>query len=314
MSEYVWDAPRTEEGFQKILLQLQRCRAEGNDVEIGNGLLALSYLVKWVRSDTEASPFVRAHELSLEALEIFRRAENANGQIRALINATVMADPKTREEMLAEAENLAERTGDENIVASVLAAKARKLGLSDRPQAEVLQQRVLAIYRRTGNKAGQANSLFSLSILEGTSEQKRDYALEAASLYREMGDYGQAARTMSIALMNATEIQPLVELEDLVRQGLQNALDSGEHCLEERFYNDLAFISAAKGQVEEAAKYRRWAQDIQDSDGLTPLERWKEDIEMTKMIISMSKVSGSKDAVDTFKMELKRLKASKPKP
>lgn len=313
MGQTDWNVPRTEEGLQQVLHGLERCRAASNLVEVGNGLLALSFLVKWVRSDTSQPPFVRSHELALEALEAFRQARDVKGQVRALVAATAMTDPGTRESLLSEAASLAEEIGDEDCVAMVLAAKARGLALADREQASELQRRVLEIYRRTGNERGIAQCLFSLSIGSGTSAEKRDCAVEAARLYREMREPAEAARCVMIAMMNAEEIEPLGELESLAREGLQDALDAGDRGDEGHFYGKLAVVVAAKGQFEEAAKYQRWAADLRDADGLTPLERWKGEVEMAKMMIGMAKTQGHKDAAKLFQDELKSLKASKPK-
>ena len=281
-------------------------------VETGNGLLALSFLVKWVRSDTVQPPFVRSHELAMQALDVFRQAGHEKGQVRALVTASAMVAPSTRENMLSEAEALADSLGEENLVAMVLAAKARGLAMSDRARATELHRRVLEIYRRTGNQRGQAQSLFSLAIGEGDSAKKRDYAMEAARLYRALGDAGEASRCVSIALMNAEEIQPLTDLEGLVREGLEDALKAANRSQERHFYDKLALIALSKGNVEEADKYRRWSKDLEAADGLTPRERWENDVEMTKTMISMAKTQGNKDATKVFQDELKRLKASKP--
>jgi hypothetical protein len=116
-----------------------------------------------------------------------------------------------------------------------------------------------------------------------------------------------------IAMMNAEEFEPLGELESLAREGLQDALDAGDRGNEGHFYGKLAAVVAAKGQFEEAAKYQRWAADLRDADGLTPLERWTGEVEMTKTMIAMAKTQGHKDAAKLFQDELKRLRASKPK-
>jgi len=312
MAQADWNVPRTEEGLQQVLRRLEECRANGDQVEVGNGLLKLSYLVKWVRSDTAASPCARAHELALQALEVFRGAGDREGLVRALVAASAMADFRERERLLSEAEALAEGIGDENSVAMVLAAKARALGLSDRGQATELHRRALAIFKRTENQRGQAQCLFSLSIREGTSYEKYDFAIEGARLYAGLGDHAEASRCIMMALVNAEEIRPLSELGDLAQEGLQYALNAGDRTQEGSFYRKLALIADANEQQEEADKYRRWATDIEESDGRTPHERWEDNLDMAKMMIAMAKTQGHKDAAKAFREELKRLKASEP--
>jgi tellurite resistance protein len=292
---------------------LEEARTAADDVEIGNGLLALSFGVKWVRSDTAQPPLVRSQELALEALETFRRTTDTKGIVRSLLAACPMADPRARESMMTEAATLVESIADENYRAMVLVAGARSLAMADRVQASDMQRQALEIYKRTGNQKGQAQCLFSLAIVSGTDTDSRDSALEAARLFRVIGDTAEAARSMTLALMNAQRIQPLSELEDLAQQGLQDALAAGNRTMERSFYTKLALIAASNGQIEQADKYRRWATDLEEADGRTPLERWKDNIEMNKMMISMAKDRGNKELANVFKEELKRLKAAKPK-
>lgn len=313
MAEADWDAPRTEEGLQQVLSKLAACRAAGDLEETGYGLLELSYLVKWVRSDTGQPPFFRSHELALEALAIFRRAGHEIGQVRSLVAASALADARRREQMLLEGEALAQKIGDENLVAMVLSARARAIALSDPARAVELHLRVLETYRRAGNLRGQANCLVSLAITsaEGPA-MKRDFATEAAQLYRDAGDPKEASRCVAVALWNAEEIQPLSELEDLARQGLEDALDAGDRLQEGHFYSKLAPISVAKGQIEEADKFRQWASDLQDADGMTPLDRWEDNVATTRLMAEIAKSQGNTKAAKMFLDELKRLKGSKP--
>lgn len=111
--------------------------------------------------------------------------------------------------------------------------------------------------------------------------------------------------------MNAEKVQALSELEGLVREGLQDALDAGHRSQEAHFYRKLALIAGAKGQYEEGEKYLRWAADLEAADGLTPDERRESDIAMTELLIGMAKTQGDKNAEKAFRGELKRLKKSK---
>ena len=312
MNETTWDVPQTEEGLRDVLRRIDECRAAGEENELGKGLLALSHLVKWVRSDTDQVPFARSHELAMEALELFRRTQDEKGQVRALIAATPMAGPQ-QDQFLAEAELLAGGIGDEDLLGSVVWAKARATGLSDRERSAALNNQALGIFRRTGNLGGQAGCLFSLSIQLGTSAEKREFALESAKLYREIGRLKDASRSMSIALMNAEEIDPPAELEKLVLQGLKDSRDSGYGSQEAMFCEKLAKLAAAQGRFGEAADLHRRAKEAEPDDGLTPFERWENDVEMTKSIIALAKAQGSKEAETMFREHLKELKAQKPK-
>ncbi len=312
MGQALWDVPRTEEGLQQVLNRIEGCRAANNHLEIGNGLLKLCYLVKWVRSDTAKPPFERAHELALEALEAFRQAKSKEGEIRALVASVPFSEPGALQSMLAEAERLAETLEDENYRAMVLAAKARSFVLRDEKQKTELSQRALDIYKRTGNERGQAQCLFTLSISSGTSAEKRDFAIEAASLYRKRNEPKEARRCMTIAFMYAEGAESLTELQPLAEFGLQDALASGDLMQEGRFCAKLARIFEARGLRDEANRYRLRAAELEDADGLTPTERWENSIEATEMMISMAKGQGSEKAANALRLELKRLRASEP--
>jgi hypothetical protein len=274
--------------------------------------LELSYLVKWVRSDTDLNPFERSRELSLEALDNFRAVGDRSGQVRALIASTALTDPQTRDSMLDEAERLAGELGDDNMVAGVIAGRARGIAMSDSKQAAHLHARALELYLRTGNLRGQANCHFSLSVCGGVSADKRDHALEGAKLNRELGDPAEASRCMSLALMYAEAVEPLANLEPLAMAGLKDALDAGSRSQEAHFYTSLAKIAAAKGQADDAARYNRWAQDIKESDGLSPIERWARDLEMTRMMATWAKEQGDSEAAQSFEEEVERMTKAKP--
>ncbi|MBI1331642.1 MAG: hypothetical protein GC165_02060 [Armatimonadetes bacterium] len=308
-----WDLPQTEEGLQECLRRIEQYRRDENLTELGNGLLALAFLVKWVRSDTHLPPFPRAHQLALEAYDVFVRADDERGQVRALISASPFSPPATRQQMLEEADAIATRIGDERLSARVLAARARSTSMSNRPGAKEMNIKALEVFRRLGDWHDLATTLFSLSISDGTAEEKRDFALEAANLYRDHGMPADAARCVDIALMNAEEIEPLASLEPLVRQGLEDAKAADKAFQIRSFYDKLALIAAEKGRPDEANQYRQLAKELQNVDGQTPLERWESDVEMTKMLLATFKAEGNKEAEREFRKALKELKAAKPK-
>lgn len=308
----IWDVPRTEEGLQRLLTLLSEARAARDEATEGRILLALAFIVKWVRSDNDESPFERSHTLALQALEIFRRLGDASGQISALLSAAPFEPRDSSAAMLAQAQQLAAESGNDFEIARVLSARARQMGLVDRAQAKLLTKEALAIFRALGNAGGAAGCLFSLSIADGTPAENREYALEAAKLYREAGNRNEAGHAVMIALMNAKEPGEVVSLEPHIKEALEDAQTTGDRHTEGQCYGYLAQVAEAKGDAEEAAKYLRWKGDLKDSDGLSPLERWRENMAMSKTMIAMAKRMGNKDMGRMFQDELRRLKRNKP--
>lgn len=276
-------------------------------------MLELSYLVKWVRSDTESPPFLRSHELSTEALEVFRQAAHKEGEVRALISVVQFSSAEVRDELLDEAEAIAAGLNSERLVAAVLAARARSMAvMGHRKEARALHLQALTSFRRTGTWADQARCLFSLSIGDGDSREKRDFAIEAADLYRQNGEFAEASRAMLIAFINAEEVDPLSALEGLAEQGLEDAKAAQHSSQMAHFYKKLALIAASNGRFDEAQGYRTLCAKYEDDDGLSPRERWESNLEMTKTIIAMCQTQGNQEAEKEFQTELERLKAVKP--
>lgn len=305
-----WEAPRTEVGLQTVLKRIEECRRTNNEVELGNGLLALSHLVKWVRSDTDQDPFVRAHELAIEALAVFRRVADKHGQVRALVSAAALADPQTRAKFLHEAAALAEELGDERSSASVLAARARSLEAS-REERVKFAERALEIYRRLGEEPHQAQCLMTIAINADDTEERRDAAIEAAQLSRHR-DPAEACRSLQTALTLGGAVMTLEERNAVAQEALKCALEAGVRSLETICCRRLANISAELGDADAAARYTRWQQEIEASDGLTPLERWTDDIASLKMLIALCKSQGNREMLAQLKADLRRLRAHKP--
>lgn len=297
--------------MQRVLRQLEERRAAGDDAEVAKGLLAMRYLVLWVRSDNGEPPFQRAVTLAREAVTIYRRLDDRRGLLRALLVSTSPFDQEGNARILAEAEQIAEALGDDVERARTMAARARQLGLTDRERATALQLEALAIFEREGKAREAAQCLFSLSI-HGEETLKRGYALRAAELYRSVNDRNQSSKCVTLALMNwPIEEGDLDERIALCHQGLRDAQTLESRTTESGFYRELALCATRMGDVEEAAKFRRWHEELADSDGLTPKERKKQAVEMTKMLIAMAKASGNREAIEMFEAELKRIKQEK---
>jgi hypothetical protein len=312
MGKSDWTVPKTEDGLQEVLRRIESSRQAGDDVETGLGLLSLSHLVKWVRSDTDANPMERSRELALEALELFRRIHHKAGQIRALVAALPFSSPLEREEMLEQADALAEGVDDKNCLAMVLAARSRMIALSDFPRAVVLQRQALEIYRALGNLQGQARCLFSLSIYVDVAEEKRDAALESARLSRQLGDPADASRAVTIALMSATSLQPLESMEPIVRQGLQDAIAAQDSGQQAWFYSKLAQIATIQNDPERATFFQALSAKHSNPDGMTPLEKWQFDVGMLTALLEMTTRQESPKAQEMFRTSLEQLKANKP--
>ncbi len=308
MADPRWDVPQTEEGLQTVLERLAESRAAGDEEQVGWGLLALAFQVIWVRSDNEEPPFVRCGTLATEALEIFRRIGHVKGQIAAIHRLVPSLGPERKNQMVAEADRLAIASGDEVLVARSLAAQARQLAMSDRAGASELARRALEIFLRHDEKRSAAGCCFSLSIQLDDSRAKYEVAIQGADLYRAVGDRKMAAHILSIAEMNGEEFMPYTDLEPIIRQELEDAQAAGSRLREQAAYGHLAKLAAVKGDAEEAAKYLRWEKELEEADGVTPKERHRANIAMTKEMIRMAKTSGNEETVKVFEEELKRLK------
>lgn len=307
------DFSQTEEGLQLALAALAKARAEGDRNLEGTILLRLSYLVKWVRSDNGQPPFFRAESLALEALEAFRSTGNEHGQVRALVNAISPFNPAVLAQRLDEADTIARRLEDRQLIADVLAAKARGAGLGDKEGAKELALQALEIYRELRKTGSMAACLFTLSVGLGSSEEKRGYALEAARCYRESGAHGHAWKSLVIASMNCDSDKDLIALEPLFLEALAEAQQTGDRGGEKTCYAKMALICEKKGDTQEALRYRRWEADLEQADGLTERERWDNNVEMTKMLANYARANGDKESAKEFAAKLQKLKKNKPR-
>ena len=123
MEQFDWQVPNTEEGLVQVLQQIEKCRQAENMQELGRSLLALSHLVKWVRSDNQTPSFLRSQELAVEAAAVFRSVQDNKGLVKALVAASAGVNPKTSAEYLSESEKLAEEISDPEYRAMVLGAR-----------------------------------------------------------------------------------------------------------------------------------------------------------------------------------------------
>ena len=299
-----------EEDFQAILVERELCLGQGDELGYAHCLLVLAHAVLWVRSDNEEFPFDRARTLALEALAIMRRHGDKGGELSALLQAVPGHGPKEASEMLASAMVLAKALGDDRALARVLNRQAAHLGMSDKKRAASLNREALEIYERLGDARGQAVCLFGLTIQEQDADLKRGYALRSADLYRSIGNHNEAAKSMSLALMYWPKGKELEAERACAAQGLADAQASASRSLEGSFYAHLSRICAQQGEFEQAEQYRRWEKDIEDSDGLTPEERKRDEIEFTKFVVDAAKKMGNEKASKLFQSRLKDLKKS----
>jgi len=222
-------------------------------------------------------------------LPILERHQNTNGTISALLLAAPF-HPQAGE-MLERAAVVAKFTGDEAQITKVLERQAAHLALTDRKRAADLTRQCLEAYERLGDLGGQAACLFSLAISPGSDAEKRRVALRAAELYRSLEDFGQAYKSMTMALMNCNGVS-LADQLSYAKAGLKDAQAYGKHSSEQFFYHHLARIHAGLGNKEEAEKYHRWEQSIVESDGLTPKQRQREQAKSNKYFDRLMKKIG----------------------
>lgn len=268
-------------------------------------------MVKWVRSDTDADPLARSGELASEALEIFRRTNNPKGQVKALVAAVPFAGDQ-KNALLEEAEGLAAQIEDENYAASVVWAQARTMAMRDRPKAAALSRKALDLYRKTGNRSGQAGCLFTLATQPDDYEERLSAATEAAEIYRELDRKKDASRSMSLAIMAANHVRTAADIEVLARQGLKDSVESNYWSQAQRFCEHLADALNAQGKDDEADAYRKRAKEFEADDGLTPMQRWQQDVDMTNMLIEQFRTEGNAESEKMFRKRLEELMDERP--
>jgi len=304
---------RSEEGLQAALGLLAQARLTGDSGTEGRVLLKLCYLVKWVRSDNNEPPFDRAQSLAEEALRVFRTIGDQHGIASALLQPVVMSGPDASDRRLQEAEDIARELEDRMLLANVIAARSRAMGLRDRERAKELALEALALYRDLNHSRGVAGCLFSLAIAPGESGEKRGFAVEAFYCYRQAGDTEEAGRALSLSVMNADSDEDLIELEPHFLLALSDAQSTGDHRGRERCFGFLAKIAVAKGDLGAATEYRRQETELKDLDGLPPREKWEMDVYFTKMLITAAKKNTNAEMRRMFEDQLAGLKNVKPK-
>lgn len=312
MIEVRWDVPQTEAGLQTLLARLDESRAEGNERAVGYGLLALAWLVKWVRSDNDEPPFVRALTLTNEALAIFRRIGDTRGQLAALQETSIFLSPEEVDRRHDEAMRLTEEIGEEMARGRTLAARARTMGSRDLKAAVRYGREALAIFLRHDAKKPAAAALLGLAIHLENRQEKYAAALESARLYREVGESLHAGRSAVVAVMYGESFLSWPEMAPVVRQGLADALAGADSVSERILYKHLARVAAAEGNPDEAAGFLdRW-RALDESDG-TPRERWQHDVRIVRTLLAASRASGNLQGVQAFRQELRRLRRRRPR-
>ena len=301
----------TEADLQAVLNERDLYLSQGDELGYAHCLTVLAFVVLWVRSDNNQPPFERAYSLAMEALPIMRSYNDSAGTIDALLGAVPLSAPAEATRMLDAALEIAKEMGDDRQIARVLGRQAAKLGMSDRKQAFKLNSQVLEIYEKLGSVSGQARTLFSMAIQCEGDEAKFDYSVRSANLFRSIGRLDQSARAISLALMYGTEHVQSSTLLELAEQGLRDAQTVGKTLLEGCFYKHFAQIHGGLGNFEEAEKYQGWAQQIDESDGLSPKERKQQELLFTQEMIEICKKQGNAEAEKMFKEKLRELKKTK---
>ncbi len=298
---------RTEEGLQNALAALASARHDQDINQEGELLLQLSWLVKWVRSDTDQEPFKRSQQLARDAIAVFRSSGNQRGLARALIAACPLAPPEVQKRQFDEAEFLARELNDELLLGHVIAAKSRSLGFVSRTECEEFAREALRIYRKYGHDSGAAGCLFRLAIGSGTDLEKRKYAIEAYELHMKAGNPDEAVRSLTIAMMNCNSNAEKVALEPQWLRVMETSRGMTRTC-----YGHLAQIAVAKGSESDAHHYLALARQLEDDSTVTRYEQWESDVDLMKSLISLAHSCGNKELADSLGEVLNQLLQERP--
>ena len=303
-----WTHPKTEEGLLATIRQIEECRHSGAMDELGNGLLAMSFLVKWVGSDNLEPPFERSRTLALEALEVFTSIGHRKGECRALRQSVPNSSPEQQQEFFARATLIAEELGDDAEVARTLAARARATLRSNRAEAEQLLRSALEIFQELGDRIGEASTHFSLVSCVSASEEKYTNGVSAFEAYRQCGVPDDAVKALVLAMHYGSMCEPRPELESLLEQGVELATSIDDHSSMASFYVHLALLESERGDSDKAQRYldlqaesrsaREQANEIDERNSL---------MKTLKKMIDALEIEGDQAGAAEFRQQLELL-------
>lgn len=182
-----------------------------------------------------------------------------------------------------EAIEVAKRLGDEREVAGQLynVAFTYQVDNSDIPRAIALSEEALAIYRRLGDRAGIAKTLWAVagaSYLIGEGEKSAPYLAEAIPIFRELDDrFGLAWALHAVALIDMKEGQL-----DAARRSVAEAMRifdaAGDISGITLILLDAAMLAALEQDLDRAVTLYSAVARLRDESGAglaDVLDRWQ---------------------------------------
>jgi hypothetical protein len=260
-----WDVLPTPEGRDAVRERIKQFQAEGNRLEVGRGLTALSRLVVEVGSWDGRPPLPLAAALANEAIVVLRETGDRESLAAAVKASTVpFVTPGANPAKLTEAVRLPEEGKDPQTEAWTLYRMSKRAGAQDLRAARALRGKAHAIFEQTGDPTGQAWCLIAEASDLHHKDPRRSAEMfsRASDLFLEAGDKPSGARAL---MMGEVFGRPQLDYDER-KQFLEDALriyeEVGDAAGKGPVYRALAWLADEFGKKEEAFACREMEQDL----------------------------------------------------
>lgn len=238
-------------------------------------LLGMSALSGWITPESdEPCYFGQPDPRVSEALDIFRRLNDAEGVASALRQVATHQPPDQALATLEKAIALSQSVGDRRGEAAGWERLGSHLALTDQNDARSLagKEKALALFRELGDKPGMAQTLFSLSVslMRGDPIRRLAVLEETLALFRETGDRQGASQVLGMLEMHPALADDLDRREAYLREAIALDRARGSRISEAQHLRRLADIARRRGDGAEAVHLRALANALSAEPKIDP--------------------------------------------
>lgn len=232
-------------------------------------LIRISHLSGWADFGDGLDMFTRRQRIVEEVLPLARELGDKALLADALGAFSAAVSGENAVAMLEESAALSTEIGDDERLAYALMRLANTMSLQrDYKRARLLNERAIRIYRRIGDKAGEASVLFSMSI-RAPKPTRRRHLERALELQRALGNKRRMAEILS-RLDAACQPGDLDKREAYNREGLELCRQFGSPIWEAGHLDNLAEIARLRGDVDAAAALEEESRSVYQPPPVDP--------------------------------------------